>query len=309
MKNIAYTLRDERRGTPLLHRETQEMLRTPNELPTRRRILAVARLAAGMFLLADVARAEIIIDDFVNPAEVAETSSGASPLYAITERVGDLLATREMGILTLLTNPIASFDSDISVPSKLSAKLDGHTIERPPQTTIISFVNAYSFSPRDLTEGGTNDAMLFDFQSHAGTEQPNLFRVIASAPSSSGTSTDIYVAHASDFQFSVDPFTIVIPFSRFTLRDGTPNTPDFSRLTRLNVNFYFLRPSENIEWSIEIDRIRIGRTPIPEPSSGWLGFVSLWTLVCVPRRGCYSRRFQRRISRCQGPAFIASLAC
>ena len=251
---------------------SRAMARSAKQSSTRWRLPMAASLVVAALLAPNFAVGEIIVDDFSLPAEVLETSTPSTFPATVTQHVGELDASREMGVIVSQTDPVWSFDANSASASVLSATLRGHS-RTSTNSAIISFVNAYNFSPRDLTEDGANNALLFDFQSHTGTEPPTLFRVIASAPSSSGTSTDIYVAHASDFEFSHDPFTIDIPFSNFTFRDGAPGTPDFSRLTRLNVNFFFLRASEDIEWSIKLDRIRIGSVPIPEPSS-----VGLWVV-------------------------------
>ncbi len=243
-------------------------------------LAVVVSIVAGLLGLAP-ANAEIIVDDFTQPAEVTEISTGVGTMSfkpVITEHVGELDATREIYFTASLTNPVWSFDSALSTPSMLSAELQGHT-RTGSNSAIITFVSSYTFSPIDLTENGANNAFLIDFASHEGTEPPLFFRILArgSSPSES------FAAFFFNLPISDTPFTTVIPFTDFTLRGGGPPAPDFStlRLTLLTIDFFFLNPSENIQWSAELDRIRIGRIPVPEPSSVWLGMVGFLVLACA----------------------------
>ena len=223
--------------------------------------------------------AEIIVDEFTQSAMVVEISTPSTFEPVVTEDVGELNATREIGVIALLTVPTASLDSNVGVSSVLSAELNGHTTIRPPQTTGISYTIAYDFAPRDLTQGGVNNAVLFDFISHEGSASTAQFRVIVRGL----TSAESYSASVRSFGFNDEPFTVAVPFSDFTLRGGGPTTVDPTRLKLFNVNFFFSDPRENIGWSLKLDRIRIGSIPVPEPLSLQLTTVAFMTFALCAR--------------------------
>lgn len=251
-----------------------------NQSSTRLRPLAAVSLLASALLAPNSVIAEIVVDDFDDAAQVVEVSTGAGEMPfkpVVTEQVGELNATREMLIYARLTNPVWSFDSSVSTPSLASAQLDGHTRTNPDgNRPVIEFDLRYDFSPMDLTEQGTNNAFLFDFASHQGTEAPLFLRITALGASAS----ESYAAFTFNLPFSQTPFAAVMPFGDFTFRGGGPATPDFSTLHRFLIDFFFLAPSEDIQWSAQLDRIRIGRVPIPESNSIWLAMVGVLVLVC-----------------------------
>jgi hypothetical protein len=229
-----------------------------------------------------MATAEIVVDDFTQAAEVVEVSNGFEQHPVETEHVGDLDATREMLFTASQTIPSDwSFDANVSSLSMLAAGLVGHT-RTSTNSAIITYPVRYIFSPADLTEGGVNNAILFDFDSHEGTEAPEFFRVAAISPSPSGMSEEIFAAFNFDFNLSDSAFTTIVPFSAFTSRGGTIPAPDFSSraVTSLVIDFFFRNPSEELQWLVELDRIRIGRVAIPEPRTVWPAVISVLSLVC-----------------------------
>jgi hypothetical protein len=182
-----------------------------------------------------------------------------------------------MGIGAFQTVPrVALFESNIRTPSALSAELNGHMPQPRADTPIIPFSSSYFFSPTDLTEDGRNNALLFDFRSYEVTQLPTFFRVFARGP----TGIESYEAHAINIRQRDAPFTAAIPFSNFALRGGGAATPNFSTLNQLIVNFYFLRPREDVYWSFDLDRIRIGTMIIPEPSSASLCVLGMLYFTC-----------------------------
>lgn len=263
------------------------------------RRLQFAVMALCLTVSATPLSAELILDDFDDPAAVVNPSGGGSYSPVVTEHVGGLDSTRSMSVTAILTEPDFLFASRGNGTSELTVKLNGHRTVRPPQTTTISFTTSYTYSAIDITEVGVNNALLFDFTSHLGTALPTFFRVIARGP----TDDESYAAVSSDFSFSANPFTAVIPFDAFTLRGGAPATPDFTRVQEIFVNFYFISPGEGIQWSVALDRIRIGR--IPEPSSLSIALAGAVVVAC-------RRREHRRLKRCVrlescGPSEFLSL--
>jgi hypothetical protein len=223
------------------------------------------------------ARAEIVVDDFDEPDQVFEVSNGFEQHPVTTEHIGDLDASRKLLVTASQTIPDGwSFDTGVHATSTLSAAIHGHS-RTSTNSAVITFPVSYTFLPVDMTENGANTTLLFDFVSQDGTERPLLFRVSVSALSASGTSHDVYTSFVNDLKLSTTPFTTVVPFSTFSTRGGGPPAPDFStfRPSVLSIDFFFLNPVENIQWSMELDRIRIGNFPIPEPSSFWLGAIGV----------------------------------
>jgi hypothetical protein len=191
---------------------------------------------------------EFILDDFDDPAEVTEVSNGFQQHPVVTEHVGGLDAQREMAVFDSNTDLNDwSFDSNVRTRSALSLELDGHTPPAIGNTPTIVLDIAYSFSPVDLTEGGVNSALLFDFRTHQGTELPLFFRVFAFR----ATTTVFFLATATGLEFSDNPFTFAIPFSSFANRGGERATlADFSTLNGFGVEFFFFAPNEEIRWSV-----------------------------------------------------------
>jgi hypothetical protein len=271
----------------LLHRNWSSKLLV--QLPAHfYRVKLCALAAVTAFWVARPLHAEIILDDFDDRAEVVEISTGFGQHPVITDQLGGLGATRELLFTASQTEPNEwSFDADIRSSSALSAELRGHS-RTSTNSAIITYPVRYSFSPIDVTEQGANNAFLFDFQSHQGTEAPLFFRVAASAPSPSGTSLETFAAFTFDFNLSTTPFTTIVPFTDFTVRGGVTPAPDFSALgiTSLIIDFFFRNPSEDIQWFLELDRIRIGHTPIPEPIAAWLAALGALLSTGVRLRQC-----------------------
>jgi len=219
-------------------------------------------------------RAEITIDDFTQTATVTELSSGSTLKSAVTDHVGSLDANRELLIYVRLTEPAWSFDSAVTSPGSAFASLAGHT-RTGQNSPAIEFDFRYEFSPTDLTENGNNNAFLFDFASHQGTEHPLFLRITALG----ATASESYAAFKFDVPFSDRPFTSAIPFTDFTLRGGGPASPNFSTLHRIQFDFFFQSPSEQIDWSVRLDRIRIGTVAIPEPDVVSIALIGMFPIL------------------------------
>jgi len=260
---------------------------------SRSRLLVLA-IAAAVCATTVLASAEIIVDDFDIPAEVVEVATGSMPdIGVVTEHVGDLDSLRKISVFTIQTEPVFVFESSGLDNSVLHAELNGHQ-RKSTNSAIISFAIDYSFLSRDLTEGGINNAFLIDFASHHGTEPPQFLRITARDADLSLS----YAAFLFQVPFGDSPFTTVIPFSDFALRGGGQAAPDFSTLHRVVVDFFFLNANDNIQWSAELNRIRIGVAPVPEPGLIWLLVGGFLVLVCS--RSCQTFNPQyRRIVRCR----------
>lgn len=218
-------------------------------------------LTLSLYCGAPPANADIILDEFTDSAMVTDSLSNT---YIETLDVGPLTARREIRIGHFGTDPYGAFDINISELGKLVASID--RIERTGMITPISAVQFnYYFDPTDVTEGGVNDAILLDFVSLAGDIQPSWLRAYArdnTMPTSS------YEIRLSPLGPSDERFTVAMPFALFQTRGGGLGVPDATTLQWLAFDFYFLGHSGDLNWEVQLERIRFGSTTaIPEPSS------------------------------------------
>jgi len=224
---------------------------------------------------ANSALATILIDDFSQPAQVTEISRGSNFVRPVTENVGELNATRTMTVFANQTSPNDwNFDSGVSSPSLLTATINGHTQPPRARSAILSMYATYVFEAKDLSENGLSDAFLFDFVSHTGTVAPFFFRMSARG----SYPTLPLEVRSQDIMLNADSFTIAIPFSSFGIRGGGIATPNWSEFDTLAFEFFFFRAPSDMEWSVQLDRFRIGSTVIPEPSSLFLVVSCMWLI-------------------------------
>ena len=232
-------------------------------------------------LFAPQVRAGFVLDDFDDPAEVA--SPEMENEFVTTDDVGRLSAVRNIGITSSRTDPNALLDSGTTKQSVLTAALRGHSPTATP-AHIMSFQFNYEFAPTDVSENGSNTAILLEFFSVQGTELPRFVSVGVWDDSNPNT---IFLNITTIPLIATTPFTAVMPFANFTTRTGAPALPDFTSFRRMDFNFFFLNPSEDIQWSAELDRIRFGR--IPEPSC--VSLVCAVLTICICGRTRFGVRF------------------
>lgn len=214
------------------------------------------------------ALAEILLDDFADPAEVIGEGSFDMP------GVGDLSAVRHLGLGGLRADVIGSLDANITRQSQLTAKITGlgGIIGLP----IVSFNTGYTFENAvDLTDAGRNDAFFIELTEFEGTVRPDFLRV------ATRDANGIFYSHIDGSLLPThDPVTIVVPFAAFGPRGGGPETADFTTvdllevLVRLTTGF----DDPNQKWFAQIDRIVVGRV-LPEPETGWLVVVTALSLA------------------------------
>jgi hypothetical protein len=213
-----------------------------------------------VFLAPNVVCGEIILDDFVDSA--IAISPQQENMLSSTQNVGALSANRGIGVGGGGTDPIGKIDSNITKPSALTAVLSGH--EPTAVTTArVSFVVRYDFQRIDVTEGGINDAIIFEFESLSGSEGPLLFDALTTNAAQPGE----FFEYRTSIPLSSGPVEISMPFSEFHLRASNYGIADFPSLTSATFRFFFLGPNENINWSAKLNRVVFGRIDVPEPSS------------------------------------------
>jgi len=197
----------------------------------------------------------------------------------VTNGVGVLNATRTIEIAGAGVDPVARFDTNISSPSTMQADLT--ELNRTDLLTpLLAFQFNYEFTATDVSQGAINDAILFDFRTINGTESPTFLRVIAT---DNTFLTKRFEARIYDLPIDTGSFTAVMPFSSFTIRGGSPGLPDFTTFKRMDFDFFFLGPNNDIQWSAQLERIRFGR--VPAPSALTLGILGIGCLASFnPRR-------------------------
>ena len=224
--------------------------------------------------LFQTARAEIVLDDFDDVAQVIAPTMNNQ--FVINQDVGLLHAERRIRIATAAAIPIASFDANFTSSSVLTANVD-HLDPHPVPGPLFAFQFNYEFSPTDMS---ADDAILFDFRSIDGDEGPAFLRVILA---DNTNMAETYEARITNLPLIGGPFTAAMDFSSFTQRGGSPGLPDFTTVKRMEFDFFFQFPSNDVRWSAELERIRIGS--IPESASGWLFLCGMMSLAIYGNRG------------------------
>lgn len=245
----------------------------------------VLSVLVGTQAAVPVLRAELILDDFDDPVEVVTPEMLGDSV--ITEGVGMLNANRTFRIAASTvpaTPPLSSLDSGVTSPSLLTAHLLDPGARINGSAPLFAFQFDYKINPTDVTQGGVNDSILFDFAVIQGNSGPDFLRVIVTDDTNVGSRFETSIF---DLPLSSGPLVAAMPFSSFTLRGGSPGLPDFTTIKQLNFDFFFLRPGRTVQWSAEIERIRFSR--IPEPSS-----LALWQFAGI----ILARRIRCESSSC-----------
>jgi hypothetical protein len=233
----------------------------------------------GWAALSPPASADIIIDD-LNDTASAGGGFVERRADAVTENVGPFGFDRTIGIGVTGGNVVGGIDVNVSIPSHVTMNM----VDIIPTTTtapLSSIGVSYEIPfPEvvDLTEGGKNDTLFFDFRSLNGETPPPLIQFFVGEQDEVLTYEYFYFPVLE----STEPFTIAIPRQSFRRRGGGPETASFDDIYSLSIavraNENFGAPEE-LGWQVILDRIRVGT--VPEPS-GLLVFVV--AVVLLPRR-------------------------
>lgn len=237
--------------------------RVNNSLLAGRSRLIMASFVAMTALASSRLNAEIVLDEFEVPA-IAPKRIVFENNFSESVGVGDLNSTRQIQIDWGGTDPIATFDIDNTSPGRFFAQVQEiRRIDTLTPVTAIRF--NYFFDASDVSEGGKNDAMLFDVVDVTGDVQPSWLRAIVRDDTHPLYS---YEARLQPLAGNDSPHTLAMPFDEFTIRGGQPGLPDPTTLKIIYFDFYFLGQSGTINWHAQIERIRFGSvTIVPEPMS------------------------------------------
>ena len=224
-----------------------------------------------LLCLVSSASADIIIDDFDDPAHTV--SPAMDNVFVPTEHVGPLDAFREIRLASFAANPDATIDI---VDGKFRSQVgDLHATGNGFRPQFASQI-FYEFEPTDFTVHG--DAFLFDFHSVSGSVLPERIRVLIFDDDARFS----YYAEARPLP--AGSYTAALPFADFIRRDGVPHDINFTKIWRIWPEFFAnsnLTDYSNHNWTIEVERVRVGT--VPEPS-GLCWF--LFTVFLRRKRRC-----------------------
>jgi hypothetical protein len=247
-----------------------------------RALLAVAVILMSSGLVApSFAIADIILDEFTDSA-VAPIVRGSGG-FLETEKVGDLSARRDIRVVGGGTEVLGGFDINVTSPGQMDVHIE-QIIPRITGLPLSAVQFNYTFDPSDVTEGGRNDAILFDFVELSGDVQPSFLR--AWVFDNTHLRSSFFIA-LSPFVPKDNAHTLVAPFHEFTLRNGAPGVPDPTTLREIRFDFYFLGHTGELNWSARLERIRFGST-VPEPANVVLlsiGIVVMWNRSWLVSKG------------------------
>src|SRR3990172_4169090 len=205
------------------------------------------------------APAEIILDEFDDSAMVV--SPAMENIFVDTLDVGDFSARREIRIASSATDPVGSFDINLSSSGRMSIQFE--EIQRTSAGLPLSAPQFnYYFEPTDATEGGRNNAILFDFVELLGDFQPTY---LGATVRDDTNLRESYHIDLFPLEPSNHPFSLAAPFDAFTIRGGAPGLPDPTTLKEIRFDFFFLGHYGELNWSARLERIRFGST-VPEPN-------------------------------------------
>jgi hypothetical protein len=245
-------------------------------LSRMQRLLIISVLVFGVLRVPATAYAEIIVDDFNDPAEVV--SPGMFDEFITTADVGPLNATRRMRLAGSQGNPQGSLDSEVTTSSVLTGRISSLN-PTPFGSTRALVQSQYDFTPTDFTEGGRNNAIFFDFRQVTSQMQPSLFRIRLD------DNSDFYFHFDLEFPVNPAPFTVGVAFDEFRPRGG-PSLLDATSVKFLDFQLWASSINgggpDPLNFFMQLDRIRVGR--IPEPSSSAMVFAGLYMLFCARRQ-------------------------
>jgi len=240
------------------------------------------------------AAAIIVIDDFDVPSVVEEPAG-----FDETAGIGELEA-RRITNFAVARGIGASGRIDIATKTQGVATVTLTTLGQDPLNGNVSagfhliygqFHSAPPFTLEtvDLTEGGSNDAVIVDIKSITGETLPRVARVRLIS-----LGTALHEVLIREIPQTSEPIQLVFPFDEFVPRRGIMGLPplDFQQIGSIELAFgsNFLESEGQIEqWEVKVDRIWIGSsTGIPEPEAFFL-LTSLVMASFVSRQAVFAK--------------------
>jgi len=213
---------------------------------------AISVLLAATVALTQAAQAEIVLDEFDDSDTVLLPQMNLD--YVRTDNVGSQLAHRSLRFVAFDTDPTGRFESNPNGSSSLVGVLESLAPRWDGDRTIhLQFW--YDFDSIDATEAGRNDAFLLDFQSLSSKETVLTLRTFVGDDVTSRHNASLPLA-SSDHAV-----TVAVPFSLFTANFDKLESVHFSLGVRAPLG------QNDMDFSMELDRVRIGRIPEPRAMS------------------------------------------
>lgn len=217
-------------------------------------------------------RADIVIDEFDDPDEVLLPQMNLD--YARTENVGSQMAERAIGFVAFDTDPMGHFASDRNGSSSLVGVIES-IVPRWSGDRTVHLQFWYDFDSIDATEAGRNNAFLLDFHSLLFGNTTSTLRTFVGDDLTSRHNSTIPLAESDQ------AVTVAVPFSLFTANFSMLESVHFSLTVRAPIG------QNDLDFSMELDRVRIGR--VPEP--GMMPLVTiLWGCAALHMRRCVNQR-------------------
>ncbi|MEQ8838182.1 MAG: hypothetical protein RID07_15355, partial [Lacipirellulaceae bacterium] len=190
-------------------------------------------------------------------------------------------AERTLSFFDVFTTPVARIDSNLTRESRFTAIRSSADPSEGLGLARLSTIYRFGQEPQDFTQGGQNDAFLIDVTQVFG---PTLPPILYGFAEDEGDFYEIFFS-LSNIQ---TPSTVVLPFDQFRTRAGGSGTTSFENVARISFSVTGNGTINGIleqGWTVEIDRIRVGR--IPEPSTFLLASLATARLstrrcLCVP---------------------------
>jgi hypothetical protein len=239
-------------------------------------------LAASFFTFSGQAPAEIIIDDFDDPFEIALPPTSADT-RVVQSNIGPLGVERHSSLVSILARPAGRLDATISVASGLTFAVDqlNRSGSRAP---VVSLNLSYYFPEIDITQGGVNDRVLVDFVQLQSTLPLARVSAFMHDPQTNFASQQFGIVSSGG------RFTLAFPFDEFTERGGGNSQLDVTRIHSLYVSFtpVYFADVEQFSSLLVVDRIRFA-SEVPEPRAIVLSALGALIGIFRFRGGIYEK--------------------
>ncbi len=225
-------------------------------------------------------RSELLLDDFDVPAEALSPEMLNESVTTLN--VGDFDSSRSMEISAVYSSspPTGFLAANRDSNSQLRAE-----VNYAPRPSVSSFrdvrsVLAYEFAEVDATDGGQNDAILFDFEQLVATAATLTLLMFVQDDFSGRFNVNL-----TDFPSRYAPFQLTIPFTEFRAVGGME--VNFEKLRRVSFILFANPPQDSmteLHVTMALNSIRFGR--IPEPTVVFLALLGGLAHIGFLRRVC-----------------------